>query len=276
MFEARKPQTKLGQGFAFLELLYYSTIRAVRKSGGNNALIGLLSNTVQMSMMIIIFYAMFSILGVRGAALRGDFLLYIMSGIFMYMIHIKAVTAVTGSEGPTSPMMQHAPMNTMIAVLSKALADLYTQIFTAIVILFFYHVLVTPITIYQPVPAFGMFMLAWFSGAAVGMVFLALKPWAPGIVGVVQMIYQRANMIASGKMFVANTLPGFMHAMFDWNPLFHIIDQIRGFLFINYSPRTTSWEYSLYLSMTLFFIGLLIEFFTRKRASLSWGSRSFG
>jgi ABC-type polysaccharide/polyol phosphate export permease len=41
-------------------------------------------------------------------------------------------------------------------------------------------------------------------------------------------ICQRANMIASGKMFVANALPGFMLAMFGWNPLFHCIDQARG------------------------------------------------
>lgn len=42
-------------------------------------------------------------------------------------------------------------------------------------------------------------------------------------------------MIASGKMFVANTLPNFMLAMFDWNPLLYTIDQARGFAFINYT-----------------------------------------
>jgi hypothetical protein len=31
----------------------------------------------------------------------------------------------------------------------------------------------------------------------------------------------------------ANTMPYFMLAMFDWNPLFHLIDQARGFTFIN-------------------------------------------
>jgi ABC-type polysaccharide/polyol phosphate export permease len=50
-------------------------------------------------------------------------------------------------------------------------------------------------------------------------------------------------MIASGKMFVANTLPPAMLAMFDWNPLFHIIDQCRGFVFNNYFPRNSNWEY---------------------------------
>jgi len=77
-----------------------------------------------------------------------------------------------------------------------------------------------PVVIEHPVEAYGTFLLAWLIGAAIGLVLLAAKPWAPVFVGVFSKIYQRANMIASGKMLVANTLPGFMLAMFDWNPLF--------------------------------------------------------
>ncbi|MGB0978883.1 MAG: hypothetical protein ACPGVV_05770, partial [Croceimicrobium sp.] len=65
----------------------------------------------------------------------------------------------------------------------------------------------------------AMVFLAWFVGVGVGMVFLALTPWMPGFVSILTQIYQRLNMVASGKMFVANTLPGFMLTMFDWNPL---------------------------------------------------------
>ena len=89
----------------------------------------------------------------------------------------------------------------------------------------------------------------------------------------VQTVYQRANMIASGKMFVVNTLPSFMLSMFDWNPLFHTIDQARGFTFINYNPRYTSTEYPLYVGLVLLMIGLLGEYYTRHRASLSWSAR---
>ena len=63
--------------------------------------------------------------------------------------------------------------------------------------------------------ALGMLLLSWASGVAIGMVLLALKPWMPAVVGIFTQVYSRANMIASGKMFVANTLPSFMLAMFD-------------------------------------------------------------
>lgn len=273
MFQSRrKPQGGIGTALAMFEVVYHSIVRNVRKSH-NDAFIAIGINMFQVLIFVLAFYVMFTVLGLRGAALRGDFLIYIMTGIFLYMTHTKTLGAVVGSEGPASPMMQHAPMNTIIAIASAALGTLYIQVLSLFMILFVYHVAFTPVQIDQPVQAFGMLLLAWFTGAALGLVALALKPWFPTFVNVATTIYQRANMIASGKMFVANTLPSFMLAMFDWNPLFHCIDQARGFSFINYNPRYSSIEYPLYVGVLLIMLGLMGEFYTRRHASLSWGAR---
>jgi len=255
-----------------LELIYHSIVRSVRKSH-NNAFLAIATNILQAVIFVLAFYVMFSVLGLRGAAMRGDFLVYIMSGIFLYMTHTKALGAVVGSEGPASPMMQHAPMNTIISICSAALGALYIQVLSMSVIMFVYHVAFTPLEIEQPIGAFGMLLLAWLSGASLGLVLLAVKPWFPTAVGVFSTIYQRATMIASGKMFVANTLPGFMLAMFDWHPLFHAIDQSRGYAFLNYNPRNSDPMYTLWVSVILIMIGLMGEFYTRKHASASWSAR---
>jgi len=257
---------------AMAELIYHSVVRSVRKQH-NNAFVAVFMNMMQSVMFVAAFYIMFTILGLKGAAIRGDFLVYIMSGIFLYLTHTKAVGAVAGSEGPASPMMQHAPMTTIIAIASAAMGALYIQVLSLFVILFAYHVAFAPLQIEQPIAAFGMLLIAWFTGCAIGMVLLALKPWFPSFVSIFSMVYQRANMIASGKMFVANTLPSFMLAMFDWNPLFHAIDQARGFAFINYNPRYSNYEYPLWVGLVLLMIGLMGEFYTRKYASLSWNAR---
>ena len=73
-------------------------------------------------------------------------------------------------------------------------------------------------------------------------------------------------------MFVANALPPAMLAMFDWNPLFHAIDQARGFTFINYVPRNSSITYAVVVGLILVMIGLMLEFKTRKTASMSWAA----
>lgn len=271
MFEPSRPKNNLTGSLHLLSLIYHATVRDVRKTHGN-AVIGLLMNIMQTALFVIAFYFMFTVLGLKGNAIRGDFLLYIMSGIFLFLTHNKALGAVVGSEGPASAMMKHAPMNTMVSISAAALSALYLQLLAMGVVLFIYHAVVSPITIFRPIPAMGMVLLAWFSGAAIGTVFLALKPWFPGFVSIVSAIYQRANMIASGKMFVANTLPGFMLVMFDWNPLFHTIDQARGFVFLNYNPHYSNTVYPLVLSIILLMIGLMGESYTRKHASISWNA----
>jgi len=272
MFQQTAPKTTFASALNVAELIYHSVVDNIRKTHGN-AMMSILRNMLQAAIFVMAFFVMFTILGMRSAALRGDFLLYIMSGIFLFMTHTKTLGAVVGAEGPSSPMMKHAPMNTIIAIAAAALSTLYIQVLSLFAILFIYHAAWTPITIDQPIQAFGMLLLAWFTGISIGMVLLALKPWFPTFVGIVSTVYQRANMIASGKMFVANALPNFMIAMFDWNPLFHCIDQSRGFVFINYMPRNTSIEYPIWFGIILLMIGLMGEFYTRRHVSISWSAK---
>lgn len=272
MFQATTTKTTAMGGFRLLLLIYHATVRDVRKAHGN-AVVGLLMNIVQAMVFVAAFYAMFEILGIRGTALRGDFLLYLMTGIFLFLTFNKTMAAVIRSEGPASPMMQHAPMNTVVAIGAAALGTLYIQMLSMTAILVMYHAGFAPITVHDPAGTLAMLLLSWFSGLSVGMVFLALRPWMPGFVTIASTVFQRVNMLASGKMFVANMLPGYMLAMFDWNPLFHCIDQARGFAFINYNPHFTSIGYPLYLSLALIMIGLMGEFYTRRFASRSWYAR---
>ena len=275
MFERKAPRTRFGTALDILELIYHNSVRSVRKTHGN-AVLSILMNILQTVIFVLAFYFMFIVLGLRGSALRGDFLIYIMTGVFLFMTHTKTLGAVVAAEGSTSPMMQHAPMNTAITIASAMLASLYIQLLSLLVILFVYDVAFAPfvlLEIHDPIGCLAMILLAWFSGAAIGMVFLAAKPWAPTPVSIISTVYQRANMIASGKMFLANSLPPYMISLFDWNPLFHTIDQSRGYAFVNYNPRNSNWEYAFYLSLVLLMIGLMGEFYTRKHASISWSAR---
>lgn len=272
MFGTKRSETMFSSAGAIAALVYHNTVRSIRK-GHSHAALSLFSNIAQSLLFVAVFFVLFDILGLRGSAIRGDFLLFVMSGIFLFLTHTKSMGAVVSSEGPASPMMHHLPMNTAIAIMSAALGALYVQVLTVVIILGVYNAGWGPIEIYNPIGAIAALLLAWFSGVAMGLVLLAIKPWYPGVVMVLSTIYARANMIASGKMFVANALPAKMLALFDWNPLFHIIDQSRGFVFINYNPHYSSFLYPLYVSIALMAVGLMGEFYTRRHASISWQAR---
>ena len=53
-----------------------------------------------------------------------------------------------------------------------------------------------------------------------------------------------------------------MLAMFDWNPLFHCVDQARGVMFINYSPTHSNVYYPLKVALVAIILGFMLEFFT--------------
>jgi ABC-type polysaccharide/polyol phosphate export permease len=265
-------KTAIGTAFETLELIFHVAIRNLRK-GHANAALGLLMSIAQSLLMVLIMYVTFNLLGVRRVAVRGDFMLYVMSGVFMFMTHVKTISAVGSADGPTSQMMMHAPMNPIISIFGAALATLYQQFLAASTILFAYHTMWNPVTIEEPVGVMGMMLLSWFSGIGIGMIFLSASPWQPETVQILRTIYTRANVICSGKMLLANNTKPSLRALFDWNPLFHTIDQARGFMFLNYTPRYTSIEYALSFGMACIMIGLMAEFFTRQYASASWGAR---
>lgn len=268
--DTHRPSIARG-AYKLLDLTYHNTVRSVRK-GHRDAVFAILTNVTQTLVMVGAFYLFMNFFRNFGVsmAIRGDFLLYVMSGIFVFMVHIKALAAVAGADGPTSAIMQHLPMTPTVSLLSAALSTLYTQIISVSAILLGYHLLWTPLEIHQPIGAMAMVLLAWFSGISVGVCLLAVKPWMPKAVATAQQIYTRFNMFASGKMFVANMMPATMIYLFSWNPLFHIIDQGRGYIFVNYNPLKSNLEYPITVSVVLLIIGLLGESQTRKYVSLSW------
>ncbi len=75
-------------------------------------------------------------------------------------------------------------------------------------------------------------------------------------------------------MFVANTLPDFMLAMFACNLLFHASDQAQGFAVINYNPLNSSIIYPINVGIALIALALIGEYYTRKKAPLSWSGKN--
>ena len=272
MFRPTINKSASARTFAMLELIFHVAVRNVRKTHGN-AVVGLLMAIVQSLIFIGVMLFLFDLLGMRGTAVRGDFVLYMMSGVFCFMTHTKTLGAVAKSDGPTSAMMKHSPMNTIVAVAGAALGALYLQTLSALSILFLYHVLWTPITIYEPVGVMAMYLLAWASGIGVGMIFKAATPWQPEFFSIATMLYSRMNMIFSGKMVLGNNLSNRMLALYAWNPLFHCIDQCRGFMFENYTPHNSSITYPVVVTTVLIILGLMGENFTKKHASASWSAR---
>lgn len=272
MISTRRNRNLFQAFLTTVELIYHSIVRDVRKSSGSAAL-GLVYEIAQTILFVAIFYVIFQFLGLRAFAIRGDVILFLVTGVFLFMIHNKAIGTVMSSGTPTSQIMKHAPMTPFISILSSTLAGLYLQVVAFFIILFFIHVMRGGLELYNPTGLILPIFLSWASGCAIGLLFLAVKPFAPKIVPMIAMVYRRANMIASGKMTPANMLPAATVQWFDWNPLFHTIDQARGHAFVNYFPARTNLEYAMWFTIILVIIGFMAERWLTKNMSVSWSAR---
>jgi len=263
-----KRQSTLLEAFAFVELVYFTVVREVRQASGN-ATLGLLVANLRIITMVMIFYVMFTVIGVRSSPVRGDMFLFLLSGVQIFLMHNSAINAVTRAGSAISPMMMHAPMTTSLRIIASTLGELYLNVLAGLMILtglYLYH---GGLDIYQPQYALIPWILGWMSGVVIGLLFLLIRPLMPDLMPVLSLAYQRANLISSGKFWVANMLPASIVPYFDWNPLFHAIDQTRGFVFVNYSPHKTSMEYVIWFVIIGLVIGMMGEFWLRKTQSRS-------
>ena len=273
-----QPKTKFGGALNTLRLIHITTAQAVRAKHRHPAT-GIIISIIQTLILLLIFVFLISALRGKGGGLDrtspvngGDIITFVMSGIFLFRAHNSAIQAIFSSPGVSSPLTNHQPINSTILLISAGLGELYTQLLGMSFILAVYHCAWKPLNFDNFIGFLIFFLLGWFAGVGIGLFAKAMQPWAPRIIGIAQTLYQRINMFSSGKMFLANSLPGDRRALFDWNPLFHAIDQARGEAFLNYTPRYTNWEYPLILALVMLTIGFIGEFYTRQQVSLSWGA----
>ena len=126
-----------------------------------NALLSILVTIEQTALFTLAFYLMFAVLPMWAASIRGDFFIHTISGVFLFMTHTEAVKAISASEKSTSAMMQHAPMNTAIAILAAAISVLYRRIMAGLGPLFGCYAVLSPFEIKDSVSCLGMVILTW-------------------------------------------------------------------------------------------------------------------
>mgnify|MGYP000633936418 CR=1 FL=1 len=248
---------------AFMDTLYISVIREFRGSTGGTVK-GALGKFARPLLLLGVFYILYEVIG-RFPVIRGDFMLYLLTGIFLYLAHIQAVKQIKGMGHNQSGMMFYAKTSTLVNILSTAIIEAYILIVSIAVILFVIYLYRGELDIYNPPGLLTPLALAWASGLGVGLLFMAFTPLAPGVIPGLYNVYRRLQMVTSGKMFVANSIPLSVLPFFAWNPLFHSIDQARGETFVNYTPMRTSIEYPIKFTIIAITLAVIVEFALRIR-----------
>jgi ABC-type polysaccharide/polyol phosphate export permease len=247
---------------SFFDILGVSVLREFRSTSGG-AVMSVVKSFMQPLLLFFGFFILYEVFG-RGMIIRGDFVLFMITGIMLFLLHIRAVKKLqTESGAQQSGMIFYAKASMLLNILASALHELYLNTIAMVIILTFAYLIRGHLEIYEPGRMIAPLFFAWASGLAVGMLFSAVAPLFPVVSGSFYQFYRRAQMFTSGKMFLANLVPASILPFFDWNPLFHTIDQARGAAFINYLPRNTNMSYPIYFTIAVITIALIVMYALR-------------
>ncbi len=254
--------TELG---AFTALVYSLVVRDLR-SEHKNAALGILISVAQPLMMGIIFFGFMTLIGGRGSQIRGDALTFVVIGFIVFFTHIRTVSAV--SMALRQDMMNHQRLSPFLMICVKAISSFYKNLFALVIMLVLNYLLRDIWEMNDPLLFVSAMFWCWISGIAAGTVFLAINrylSWGT----ILHTTYIRIMFFTSGKFFVANSLPGTLRPYFDWNPLFHFLDQGRSAVFLNYTARTTDMTYAILVTLAVLVIGFLAEHHVRRHFNMS-------
>ncbi len=149
-------------GAGFLSVLYHATVRDIR-SAHANAFIAIGSEIAQALVLVILIMVFLNALGIGRLMVRGNAMLSVLTGVFLFLVHTRAFSRVIASAAKAGKMVRHRSTPPVLLHLSAALASLYIQTLALLVMLLATHVLFAPVEVDAAPRAALAVGLAWFS-----------------------------------------------------------------------------------------------------------------
>lgn len=209
---------------------------------------------VQISLMVAIF-------SFRSHLVLGgiDFIMFLVTGMVPFFmmrgISFKCMDAISANKALFS-YKQIKPFDTFVA---RALVEvvLYSCV---------YFLLLMCLQLWFEKNVFHNDLFFWWVVLSVGVIFsfalgilfCILGEYLPEIKGIIRIMYFPIYLI-SGVVFPIWLVPESMLSWFLWNPYLHIIESLRGAVFVSY-PKTfgISLVYPAVVSLFLLFIALAL------------------
>lgn len=268
MAGTRQGPTVLGGALRLMEVLKATIVHSIRHETSRSSL-GFVAALIRPLVLLACFLVIFEISGFRGITIRGSTVTFLLTGIFCFLVHIGTLQKVAQAIRRSRTTLHRTPTALFVQVMAQALAALYLHLFAALVIMLVAELAGFHLGIRHPQGLILPYLLSWASGMGMGMILMAIGYSAPLSADLIGTIYIRLQFFTSGKFWAANVIPAGLADYAQWNPLFHIIDQMRGAAFVNYFPKYTSLEYPLVFTGLVLLLGFMLESRLRRGFSLS-------
>ncbi|MCV2874602.1 ABC transporter permease [Defluviimonas sp. WL0050] len=198
---------------------------------------------------ILILALAFSLL-IRHPPLGTSFVLFYSTGYLPFSLYQSLMNAVSRALVFSRPLLMYPAVSWMDALLARAVLNTLTGV-TVIYLLmsgiFIFTETNVVVDITRILSATAMAALLGFGVGSVNCLLIGVFPvWE-----VVWSIFSRPLFLASGILFVYEDLPRTIQSILWFNPLIHIIGEMRTGFYPMYSAEYVSPFFVIFLSLTL-------------------------
>lgn len=213
----------------------------------------------QASIMALIF----SLMG-RNSLSGVPVALFMISGIMPFKLFSKLLTQLSSSVQANKALFTYRQVSILDPLITRLIIEVVTYIIVLCIILAVMAWMGFNIEM-QDFLAFLMVNLLLIS-LALGLgisLCVASVYWEDTnkIVGMIMM----PMFLISGIFFTATMIPQKYLYLFDWNPIFHIIELTRQAMFVSYTSPVGDWQYVAFCSLVANAAGLMLYQVSRQR-----------
>lgn len=210
---------------------------------------------------------LFSLIG-RSSLSGVPVALFMISGLMPFKFFSKLMTQLAGALQGNKSLFTYRQVSIMDPLITRLIIEVVTYIIVFCIILSVMAWLGFNVEM-QDFLAFLMINILLIAlGLGAGILLCVASAYWEDTTKIVSMI-MTPMFIMSGIFFTATMVPQKYHYLFDWNPIFHIIELIRQSMFVSYTTPVGDWQYVAFCALVANAAGLMLYQVSRQRFVIS-------
>ena len=204
---------------------------------------------------IVVLTVVFSLV-VRAPALGSNFPLFYATGFLPFMAYNGLATKILQSIAFSRPLLAYPGVTWLDAVLARFALNLLTDVAVFVVIMGGILTLYDTGAVLDFPAILNAFAMVAALGLGVGTLNCLLVSLFP-VWGNVWNILTRPMFLISGVFFLYDAMPALARDLLWWNPLIHVVGEMRSGFYGTYDPVYVSPLYVYVVALTCFVLGLV-------------------
>lgn len=206
---------------------------------------------------------MFSLIG-RSSLSGVPVALFMISGIMPFKFFSKLLPQLAGSVQSNKALFTYRQVSIMDPLVTRLIIEVVTYIVTFCIILGVMAWIGFNIEMQNFLSFLMVNVLLIALGLGIGISLCVASAYWEDTVKVVSMIMMPMFMI-SGIFFTATMIPQKYLYLFDWNPIFHVIELLREAMFVGYTSPVGDWQFVAFCALVSNAAGLMFYQVSRQR-----------